>query len=186
MLRLLISPFLFLFFLMPPALSEGQTITGPDVNINDGDIHVSFSLGLEKRSIQEIRDGIDKEFKYYVDLFRIWRFWPDEFVSGKLFTRTLRVDPIKKEYVATSFDGRVLIEKRFRSFESMLEWVLSVKDMKLAETSELDPGKYFVRVTAESKIRKLPPVIGHFLIFISENEFKRVKDSGIFVIESGR
>jgi len=186
MLRLLISPFLFFFFLISPALSEGQTITGPDVEINGGDIHVSFSLALEKKNIQEIRDGIDKELKYYVDLFRVWRIWPDEFVSGIFFTRTLRVDPIKKEYVATSFDGKVLIERRFRSFESMLEWVLSVKDVKLADISELDPGEYFVRVTAESKIRKLPPVIGHFLIFISENEFKRVKDSGIFEIESSR
>jgi len=51
---------------------------------------------------------------------------------------------------------------------------------------EIEPGQYFVRVTIESKIRKLPPVIGYLLIFLSENEFKIVKDSGFFAIEGAR
>lgn len=185
MLRPLTLVFFFCFFFIP-VLSEGQTITGPDVKLSNNDIHVSFSLVLEDKNIQEIAQGIDKELKFYIDLFRVWRIWPDEFVLGKTYTRTLKVDPIKKEYIAKSNDGSVMIKKRFKSLESMLQWTLSVKDLKLTNTRELDPGQYFVRITTESRIRKFPPVIGYLFIFLSENEFKIEKDSAFFPIEGAR
>jgi hypothetical protein len=172
--------------LFSPLLSEGQVITGPEVKLANNDIYVSFTLNLEEKSLQEIQKGIDKELKLYIDLFRIWKVWPDEFVLGKAYIRTLKADPVKKEYVATSTEGNTLIERRFKSFESMINWTLSVKDMKLTNTREIDPGEYFIRVTIESKIRKLPPVIGYLFIFLSENEFKKIKNSGVFVIEGSR
>ena len=178
--------FFLLITLFFPVWSEGQIITGPEVKLSSNDIYVSFSLNLEDKSLQEIKGGIDKELKLYIDLFRIWNVWPDEFVLGKMYIRTLKADPIKKEYVATSSDGSTLVERRFKSFESMINWTLSVKDLKLTSTREIDPGGYFIRVTIESKIRKLPPVIGYFFIFLSENEFKVIKNSGSFVIEGAR
>jgi hypothetical protein len=178
--------FFLIIMLFSPVLSEGQVIAGPEVRLANNDIYVSFSLNLEDKNLEEIRQGIDKELKLYVDLFKVWKIWPDEFVLGKTYTRTLKADPIKKEYVATSLDGNTLIERRFKSFESMISWTLSVKDMKLTNTREIESGQYFVKITIESKIRKLPPVIGYLLIFISENEFKIVKDSGYFAIEGAR
>lgn len=178
--------FFLLITLFFPVLSEGQSITGPEVKLVNNDIYVSFSLNLEDKSLQEIKRGIDKELTAYIDLFRIWKVWPNEFVLGQKHTRTLRADPVKKEYVATSSDGSTLIEKRFNSFESLISWTLSVKALKLSNTREIDPGEYFIRVTIESKIRKLPPVIGYFLIFLSENEFKVLKDSSVFLIEGVR
>ncbi len=181
--------YIILFFLAAlffPVLSEGQLISGPEVKLVNNDIYVSFALNLEEQSLQEIKKGIDKELKFYIDLFRIWKVWPDEFVLGKMNIRTLKADPIKKEYVAHISDGNTLLEKRFRSFESMISGTLAVKDMKLTNTREIDPGEYFIRVTVESKIRKLPPVIGYLFIFLRENEFKVVKDSPIFVIEGAR
>jgi hypothetical protein len=178
--------FCLLIMLFSPALSEGQEIAGPEVRIANNDIYVSFSLNLADKNLDEIRRGIDKELKIYVDLFRAWKVWPDEFVLGKTYTRTLKADPIKKEYVSTSLDGNTLIERRFKSFESMISWALNVKDMKLTNMREIEPGQYFVKITIESKIRKLPPVIGYLLIFLSENEFKIVKDSGFFAIEGAR
>jgi hypothetical protein len=177
---------LLLVYILLPSLSEGQEISGPEVNVRTGQIHVGFGLDLEPRFIQGIREGIDKELKFYIDLFRIWKIWPDEFIVGRTYTRTVKVDPIKGEYVATSLNGNILIEKRFRSFDSMLSWVLSFKDVKLADTRELEPGQYFVRVTVESRIRKLPPVIGYFIIFLSEDEFKIHKDSNVFTLGGER
>lgn len=185
MLRILFTTALFLSVLIPP-LAEGQEISGPEVRLANNDVYVSFSLVPGAKYIEEIKEGIDKELKLYIDLFRVWKVWPDEFVLGKFYSRRMKVDPIKKEYVATSFDGNVIIERRFRSFETMLAWTLSVKDLKLTNTRELDPGQYFVRITAESKIRNLPPMIRQFFVFLSENEFKISKDSGVFVIEGGK
>ena len=176
------SIFLLIVILLMPRVSESQTVSGLEVKLSSNDLFVTFSLGLEEKSIEAIKNGVDKEFRFYIDLFRIWKVWPDEFVLGKYYIRTIKADPIKKEFTATSSDGSVLIEKRFKSFDSMLAWTVSFKDLKLSNIRELEPGQYFVRITVESKIRKLPPVIGYLFIFVSENEFKVVRDSTSFPI----
>ncbi len=176
------SIFLLIVVLLMPLVSESQTLSGPELKLSNNDLFVTFSLGLEDKGIEAIKNGIDKEFKFYIDLFKIWKVWPDEFVLGKSYIRTIKADAIKKEFIATSSDGSVLVEKRFKSFESMLAWTISFKDLKLTNVRELEPGQYFVRVTVESKIRKLPPVIGYLFIFVPENEFKIVRDSASFPI----
>ena len=169
-----------------PSAAESQIVAGPEVKLVNNDLIVSFSLGLPDKSLEAIRVGVDKELKFYIDLFRMWKIWPDEFVLGKAYVKTLKVDPIKKEYIATSGDGSVLTEKRFKSFESMMEWVVVFRDLKLTNIRELEPGQYFVRITVESKIRNLPPVIGYLFIFVSENEFRIMKNSTVLTIEGSR
>jgi hypothetical protein len=168
--------------LLSYSLSSGAEIIRPEVKLQNNEIYVTTALSLEENYIQELRNGITKEFIFYIDLFRVWKIWPDEFISGKLFVRKLKCDPVKMEYIATSNDGSILIKKRFKSFESMLRWAVTINDLKLANIKDLEAGTYFVRVTVESKIRKLPPVIGYFLIFLSENEFTIKKDSSSFTI----
>ncbi len=180
------SILLLVFAVFCPSASESQMVAGPEVKLVNNDLFVSFSLSLPDKSLEAIRGGVDKELKFYIDLFRIWKIWPDEFVLGKTYVKTLKVDPIKKEYVATSSDGSLLREKRFKSFESMMEWVVAFNDLKLTNIKELETGQYFVKITIESKIRKLPPVIGYLFIFVSENEFKIVKDSTVFTIDTSR
>jgi hypothetical protein len=170
------------FLLCAVSSSFAAEITGPEVKMQDNEIYATTSLLLEDKYLQEIRNGIKKEFRFYIDIFRVWNIWPDEFVSSKSFTRTLKSDPIKTEFVATSSDGNTQIRKRFKSHESMMKWTLSFDDLKLANIRDLEPGTYFVRVTVESKIRQLPPVIGYFMIFLPENEFKIRKDSAFFSI----
>jgi hypothetical protein len=170
------------FLLCAVSSSVAAEITGPEVKMQENEIHATASLLLDDKYLQEIRNGIKKEFRFYLDIFRVWNLWPDEFVSSKSFTRTLRSDPVKTEFIATSSDGNTQIKKRFKSLESMLKWALSFDDLKLANVRDLEPGTYFVRVTVESKIRQLPPVIGYFMIFLPENEFKIRKDSSYFSI----
>jgi hypothetical protein len=186
-MKLLTFNFTLLAFLLSSySLSAAEQIAGPDLKLHDGDIYVTTSLSLDENHLQELSNGITKELKFYIDLFRVWEMWPDEFVLGKFFIRTLKSDPVKMEYTATSSDGSTLIQKRFKTFGSMVKWALSVDNLKLADTKELEPGKYFVRVTVESKIRKLPPVIGYFMIFLPENEFKIKKDSAFINIKAAK
>jgi hypothetical protein len=177
--RLLFFAFYLIFFSTP---SSAAGITGFEVTLKSNEIYVTVSLALEGKYLQELRNGIEKELIFYVDLFKVWKMWPDEFVLGKSLTRTLKCDPVKSEFIATSYDGNIIVEKRFKSFESMTNWALSIDELKLTNMRELDPGMHFVRITVESKIRKLPPLIGHFIIFLSENEFKISKDSSHFPI----
>ncbi len=96
--------------------------------------HVTTALSLDEKSLQELNNGMTKEFRFYIDLFRVWKIWPDEFVLNKSFIRTLKCDPVKKEFLATSSDGNTIIQKRFKSLESMIQWALSINDLKLANT----------------------------------------------------
>ena len=88
MLRILLTAALFLSVLIP-AVTEGQEISGPEVRLANNDVYVSFSLVPGANYIEEIREGIDKELKLYIDLFRVWKVWPDEFVLGKFFSRRI-------------------------------------------------------------------------------------------------
>lgn len=173
-----------LFLTYSPA--QAAEVIGPEVKVQDKEIYVSTGLSLDENYLEELRNGVTKEFRLYIDLFRVWNMWPDEFILSRSFIRTLTCDPIKMEYTATSGDRNMITKKRFQSFDSMLQWALSVSNLKLTNVRDLEPGVYFVRTTIESRIRKLPPVIGYFMIFLPENEFKIKKDSPFVTIGPAR
>ena len=176
MARIILSlAFLSLFLMLLNA--SGAEIIGPDARVTNDEIVVSTGLALDEKNVDDLKNGISKEITFYIDLFRVWRMWPNEFIAGKKIVKTLRSDPIKKEYTATTFDGATLTEKRFKRFDSMLDWTLTIKDLKLINIKELQSSDYYVKVTVESRLRELPPVIGYLLFFVSEKDFKLSKDS---------
>lgn len=180
----------FFLFLAASLFSASQasasSVSGLKVETVEGEIVVSAALRLDSSKMKDIEDGISKEITFYVDLFRIWDRWPDEFVTGKTFVRTLKCDPVKKQYLATSFDGATLVQKRFGGCASLAKWALGVEGVRLASETELEASKYFVRVTVESRLRRLPPVINHFFFFVKEKEFSVSGDSDVFSSGGGR
>lgn len=191
MSRVLRRFFIFNFMLLVSATllisaAKAAEIIGPQIRVHDRDIYITASLALDERNLQELRNGITKELRFHLSIYRVWKMWPDEFIYGRSFVRILTCDPVKTEYTATSNDGNTLVEKRFKSFDSMIKWALSFEDFKLTSIRDLDPGVYFVRVTAESRIRKLPPVLGYFMVFLPENEFKVRSDSAFITVGSGK
>jgi len=176
MARIILSLALLSQFLIPLNVT-GAEITGPDARVINDEIVVNTGLALDEKNIGDLKNGISKEITFYIDLFRSWRIWPDEFIAGKKLVKTLRSDPVKNEYTATTFDGATLVEKRFRRFDSMLDWTLTIKDLKLINVKELQLSDYYVKVTVESRLRQLPPVIGYLLFFVPEKDFKLSKDS---------
>lgn len=170
--------------LSAPHYASAAEIRGPEIEIKNKFLNVSTELQLEDKYIKELKSGISKEFNFSLDIFRTWKMWPDEFISGKFFVRTLRCDKIKMGCVATSYDGNTFIEKRFKSLESMLTWAVRIENITLIHLQDLEPGVYYVRVTVESAIRKLPPVIGYFMLFVPENEFTLKKNSSFFSVGS--
>lgn len=175
----LCSIFCFLIF---AAHGFAIEISGVDVKIHNNDIYVTTSVKPDQKFVDDMNNGLSKEFAFYIDLFRVWSVWPDEFVTGRKFVRILKSNPIKREYIASSIDGNVQLEKRFKDLESMIEWVMNIGDSKLTNIKELEPGSYFVKVSVESRIRKLPPVIGYLLFFVPEKELSVSKNSPPFQI----
>lgn len=181
-----LSRWLFFFltsiFLSLPPQALAVEIVGPDVSQEGNNIVVSTSLILTEKELRDIKNGISKELTFYIDLFRVWKAWPDEFVIGKAITRTLTCDDVKKEYIATSFDGMTLLQKRFNACEPLIRWSLKIQGLKLTNIAELASDDYFVKVIAESRLRRLPPVIGYLFFFVKEKEFSISKNSSIFSI----
>ena len=87
------------YLLCAVSSSVAAEITGPEVKMHENEIYATTSLLLDDKYLQEIKNGIKKEFIFYIDIFRVWNVWPDEFVSSKSFTRTLRSDPVKTEFI---------------------------------------------------------------------------------------
>jgi len=166
-------------FIVPSFAAE---ISAVNVKIHDNDIYVTASVNLSSKIMDDLQKGLSKEFVFFIDLFRVWRIWPNEFVTGKRLTKILTSNPIKLEYTAVRIEGNIHTKKRFRGLNFMVEWATNLQDLKLTNIKELESGTYFVRITAESRIRRLPPVIGFFLFFVPENEFSISRDSPTFEI----
>ncbi|HCC68986.1 MAG TPA: hypothetical protein DEP99_03765 [Nitrospiraceae bacterium] len=169
-----------------PIKAQGSDISGPDVKIQGNEIIVSAVYHEKPATEAEIKSGVEKKFIFSVELFRIWSFWPNEFVRGRKFQRIVHYNNLKEKYWASSFDGTYLREKTFKDYSTMKNWVFTLNNVKLAHIKELEPGKYFVRVIIESRLRKLPPIIGYLLFFIRETEFKVSQDSPTFDIQENR
>lgn len=168
--------------LMLGAVADAAQIAGPYVRNDAKGIYVASGLALDEQEKRELRDGVQKEIDLYLDLYRVWRMWPDEFVLGVRYTQTLRCDPVRKEYVATSLTGSKQRERRFTDCDALMGWALSIPEILLTHTGELDPAEYFVKVTAESRLRRLPPFIGQMFFFVPQREFHIEGRSSSFVL----
>lgn len=174
------------FLLCLPIDLFGSEIIGPEIRLISNEFVVTTGLKLDDKILNELKNGISKEITFYIDIFKVWNIWPDEFISGKKFVRTLKSDPIKKEHIATSFDGVTITERRFKSIDSMIAWTLNIRELKLALAKDPEPSDYIIKVTVEAKLMELPPVIGHLLFFVPEKDFKLSKNSQTFRIKGLR
>ncbi len=179
-MKIRIIIFLVIFASLIPCLVMSNEIEGQEVIFTDNNLKVSLTLLVSGKQIQLIKDGIQKEFIFSIDLFRKWKIWPDEFIKGKKIIRTIKADSVKDEYIVTSLEGLSISEKRFVSFDSMLKWALNISDVSLMLTDLSPTADYFIRVTIESYKRKLPKIIGYVLFFIDKKDIKIEKDSETF------
>jgi hypothetical protein len=166
-----------------PNLCFSAEIANVDFKLIDNNLYVTTAIRPDKKLSDDLDNGISKEFLIYIDLFRVWKIWPNEFITGKKITRVLKTDPIKRQYAVTTIDGNLQIEKNFKDLAAMTSYAFNIIDMKLTNTRELESGAYFVKVTVESIRKKLPPVIGYLLFFVPEREFKISADSNTFQLK---
>jgi len=167
-------------------VKAGSAVEFSDINfrLSNNELYVSTAVKPDQKTMDDLNDGLSKEFIFYIDLFRVWNIWPDEFVMGQKIITTLKNDTIKREYFASRVNGSISLKKRFSDLESMVDWAMALSDIKLANIKELEAGTYFIKVTAESRIRKLPPVIGYLFFFVPDKDFSISKNSQTFQINA--
>lgn len=183
--RFLLVCLLFYLLILYPSIeraSECAEIASVTVSLDRNKVKVSSDLKLDESHIRDLNEGLQKEFIFYVDLFREWNIWPDEFIHGIKITRKVRSDPVKKEFTVITSGETSFMEQRFNSLDSLLSEALRLNNVTLITTEALLPGSYYVKVTAVSRIRKHAPIIGYLLFFVPENEFDLKKVSDSFIV----
>ncbi len=179
----IISFVLAVALLVAAVLPSHAEVYGPNVKTRGNSILVSTGMNLDEKSIKEINKGVSKDIVFYIDLFRQWRVWPDEFVLGVTVSQTLHCDLVKKEFTAVSKRGDDEVTKRFETCDQMISWTMSLPDEKIANKSGLDPeAKYYVVTTVESRIRRIPKFIKRVLFFLPDAEFRVKAQSKTFVL----
>jgi len=163
---------------LPPKILE------PEIKIEDNNIIVNTGLANTVDLQTVINSGIEKEILFTIELFRVWKLWPDEFVASKKIRRIIKYDSLRGLYLTSSYDGRALqTEKKFADFNALMKnWFFMVNKINLANIKELEPGNYYVSVVVESKSREVPPVIGFLMLFIPEVEMSLARESQVFNI----
>lgn len=173
---------LAVFFLVHPlSRLTAQAAEIQDVKaVKDGSlIMVSTELKLDDSQIEELGSGMQKELIMYIDLFRSWNLWPNEFIYGITISQIMKSDPVKKEFILVTRNGTGNRETRFNSLDSLLGKALKFENIRAFTSDGLPQGKYFVKVTFELRIRKLAPIISYLLFFVPEKEFSIWKNSEI-------
>ena len=167
---------------IPPAETFGAELQALDIAFRGQDMFVTTAVVPDVSFTEEMKQGLSKELRLSFEVMSIRSFFPDEYILGKKIRITLKSDPIKREFAARITHGGSVQEKRFKNIESMNDWALGIRDLKITNVKELDPGTYYLKVTAESRIRKLPPLLKYLLFFIPETEFTVVRYSRVFTL----
>ncbi|HKN18660.1 MAG TPA: DUF4390 domain-containing protein, partial [Dissulfurispiraceae bacterium] len=141
---------LLVFFALLFLVRTGTAAEIPEISFRlaNNELYVSAVVRPDQKVMDELSDGLSKEFTFYLDLFRVWKIWPDEFVLGQKIITTLKTNPIKREFIATMVTGNTSLQKRFNNLEAMINWAMDITDIKLTNVKELESGTYFIKVTA--------------------------------------
>lgn len=169
-----------------PSSGLSAEILDPKIEIHDKNIIVSTGL-IDFGEIEAaIRSGVEKDIMITVELIRVWKLWPDEFVISKKIRTRVKYDYLRERFMLTSSDRKSQTSRIVKDFNFMNSRTFMINNMEIANIQELEPGSYYLRVVAESKSRELPRVIGLMMLFIPEVEMSLAKESAPFTIGETR
>jgi hypothetical protein len=137
--------------------------------IKNQEIVVTAELvdGFSRETLNDIHDGIPKDFYYYLLLKRKQKNWFDEEILAKTIRYTVKYDTLKKKYSIVQRDGERVVESTVDDVETMKRLVSKIDHVKLAPTRFLKSrNRYYVSVKSQMKAAKLPFYVDYFLFFI--------------------
>lgn len=181
MKKCIISSIFFLIICFPQISSGIENIL---MNFHKSENTLSIQLQIipSEEFKDDFKEGLSKNILISIELYRRWSIIPDEFISGFQIHKILISDPIKEEFIIKSIEGQKIIEKRFKNWQDALNYGLKVDLVKIEDINKLQKGKYYIKVSVESNIKKLPSVLEHLLFFIPKYEKKITKESERFML----
>lgn len=168
--RVLFFAILFIFVLVPSVNARGRgRIQNVTVDTVDKNVFVSARLngGFRKEIVNDIHNGIPKEFYYYLVLKQKEKNWFDEEILSKTIRYTVKYDTLKKNYLVTQGSNGESVEQQVDGFKAMKDIVTQVHKIQIVSTDKLKRGEeYFVSVQSQMQAAKRPFYLDYFLFFI--------------------
>lgn len=181
MKKIFVKVFLILIILVFFELNVGAIESiEMEIQKNNPFLMVKAHILPSLQFIEGFKNGLSKNIFILIELYRVWHFIPDEFIEGFQMQRALISDPIKDEFIIKTIQDNNISEKRFKNWQEALDLALKIEPVKITNAAKLDRGDYYVKITVESNIRKLPLILEHILFFIPTYEKKITKISEKF------
>lgn len=135
----------------------------------DSGLFVSATLdsGFQKKTVEDIHNGIPKDFYYYFVLHQREKRWFDEELLSKTILFTVTYDTLKKNYKIEQIRDNKSTERTVSEFKEMKDMVTRIKRLKLAPLEVLNKTDHlFVSVKSQMQGTKRPFYLDYFLFFI--------------------
>jgi len=160
-----------LFFLFSPTTKAlaAPRIQNILVEALDSGLFVSATLdsGFQKKTVEDIHNGIPKDFYYYFVLHQREKRWFDEELLSKTILFTVKYDTLKKNYKIKQIRDNKSTERTVSEFKDMKDMVTKIKRLKLAPLKVLNKTDHlFVSVKSQMQGTKRPFYLDYFLFFI--------------------
>ena len=169
-LGLLLGALWLIGFWSPAALWAAEArMDNVRVERQDGLLVVFATLrnGFGKKTLQDLHNGLPKDFYYDLVLKRKQKNFLDEEILAKTLRYTVRYDTLKRQYTVTKDDGTNPQTTIWDDLESMQRTVTVLDGVPLARVDLLLPGeRYYVDVQAQMRATRLPFYQEYLLFFI--------------------
>ena len=116
-----ILPLSLAIALFLPFNARATQINSLSVSVKGDNIFVSSKLVLDDALIKDLRAGIEKDLVFYVDLFRHWSSWPDEYILGVKIERDVSCDSVKGEYMITTHVSGSAEQTRYGNCDDLIK-----------------------------------------------------------------
>ncbi len=117
---------------------------------------------------EAILNGVSTKLTFFVSLYRVRNFWPDENLADLEIHHTIKYDSLKSEFtiIRGEYDSPIVV----RSFVEAQKIMETVEDLAVIPLKELSRGsRYQIRLKAELADGSLPFYLRYILFFISWN-----------------
>jgi hypothetical protein len=165
---------LLLFIGSLPAQAQEAKLNNIIVTNTRDDLLVYLTVeGAFREEMQEaVLSGVPTTFSFFVNLYRVRNFWPDEGIAALKLTHTLKYNNLRKEFIVT------------RSWENDKQWVTQsfaeaqrlmseIDSLPVVPLSRLEKGKqYQIQAKAELSELTLPFYLHYILFFVSLWDFE--------------
>ncbi len=157
--------FIILFLIPSRGMAAKAELSDIIVTNTRDDVLVYFNVkNFFTMDVKEaILNGVSTKLTFYISLYRVRNFWPDEKLADLDIHHTIKYDNLKSEFTITRSERNSPIV--VKSFVEAQKIMATVDDLRVIPLKELSKEcRYQIRLKAElAKVS--PPFYLHYILF---------------------